>query len=55
MPSKKRTDEVVPVTDTSDRAVLTLLGRIKATTDRTEIRNLSNQLERLIFHKQYQR
>jgi hypothetical protein len=37
----------------SDRAVLDLLSRIKATKDHVEIRNLSNQLERAIFHKQY--
>jgi hypothetical protein len=39
--------------DTSDNAVLTLLKRIKATDDQNEIRQLSDQLERVIFHKQY--
>jgi len=39
--------------DTSDNAVLTLLKRIKETNDRNEIRQLSDQLERVIFHKQY--
>lgn len=39
--------------DTSDKAVLTLLKRIKETDDQNEIRQLSDQLERLIFHKQY--
>jgi len=39
--------------DTSDHAVLALLKRIKETNDRSEIRRLSNRLERLIFHKQY--
>ena len=40
-------------TDTSDNAVLTLLKRIKETNDQNEIRQLSDQLERVIFHKQY--
>jgi hypothetical protein len=39
--------------DTSDHAALMLLGRIRATNDPTEIRNLSDRLERVIFHKQY--
>jgi hypothetical protein len=38
---------------TSDNAVLALLKRLKETNDRNEIRQLSDQLERLIFHKQY--
>jgi hypothetical protein len=37
----------------SDRAVLALLERIKATDNPTEIRRLSDRLERAIFHKQY--
>lgn len=40
-------------TDTSDNAVLTLLKRIRETNDQNEIRQLSDQLERVIFHKQY--
>jgi len=39
--------------DTSDQAVLDLLRRIKATDSSTEIRKLSNQLERVIFHRQF--
>jgi hypothetical protein len=39
--------------DTSDRAVLGLLERIKATNDPAEIRKITNKLERVIFHKQY--
>ena len=39
--------------DTSDNAVLALLKRIKATNNQEEIRELSDQLERVIFHKQY--
>ncbi|MBZ5728174.1 MAG: hypothetical protein LAP87_24710 [Acidobacteriia bacterium] len=38
---------------TSDQAVLTLLKRIKATDSPKEIRQLSNQLERVIFHTQF--
>lgn len=41
------------VTNTSDHAVLTLLKRLKATSDPTEVRQLSDQLERVIFHKQF--
>jgi|ERR1700674_2281831 hypothetical protein len=52
--AKKQIDEAVPVAvSTSDHAVLDILSRIKATKDHSEIRNLSDQLERLIFHKQY--
>jgi len=52
--SKARKYEAVHVAvRASDRAVLDLLSRIKATKDHVEIRNLSNQLERAIFHKQY--
>ena len=39
--------------DKSDKAVLALLARIKATNDKNEVRQLSDQLERVIFHKQY--
>lgn len=52
----KQIDEVVPDTaDTSDHALLTLLKRIRATNNPTEIRRLSDQLERVIFHKQFQK
>src|SRR5215471_12385560 len=37
--------------DTSDTAVLALLKRLKKTSDRNEIRQLSDQLERVIFHR----
>jgi len=40
--------------DTSDYALLALLKRLKATNDPSEIRQLSDQLERVIFHKQFQ-
>jgi len=52
---RKQFDEAGPDSaDTSDRAVLALLKRIKATNSPTEIRRLSDQLERAIFHKQFQ-
>jgi hypothetical protein len=40
-------------TDTSDDAVLALLKRIKEASDQNEVRQLSDELERVIFHKQY--
>jgi hypothetical protein len=39
--------------DSSDDAVLRLLRRIKTTEDPSEIRKLSDELERAIFHRQY--
>ena len=39
--------------DTSDNAVLALLKRLRETEDQNEIRQLSDQLEQVIFHKQY--
>ena len=54
---KKAKMETAPIAsstmDTSDNAVLALLKRIKATNNQNEIRQLSDQLERVIFHKQY--
>jgi hypothetical protein len=41
------------VDDTSDQALLDLLKRLKATSDPTTIRQLSNQIERVVFHKQF--
>jgi len=37
----------------ADQGVLTILDRIRTTKKLTEVRHLSTQLERLIFHKQY--
>jgi len=42
------------VANTSDQAALTLLARIKTTNDPAEIRRPSDQLERVIFHKQFE-
>jgi len=51
--TKMKTSPTSPPTETSDNAVLTLLKRLKETDDQNEIRQLSDQLERVIFHKQY--
>jgi Xaa-Pro aminopeptidase len=51
---RKQSDEAMPAAvNTSDHAVLDILSRIKATKDPAEIRILSDQLEHVIFHKQY--
>ena len=51
---RRKTLPPIPSTiDTSDNAVLKLLKRIKATSDQNEIRQLADQLQRVIFHKQY--
>jgi hypothetical protein len=47
------TARAIAKSDHSDRAVLQLLKRIRATDDATEIRKLTDELERVIFHKQY--
>jgi hypothetical protein len=39
--------------NTSDKAVLNLLKRIKETDDQNEVRRLSDKLEGKIFHRQY--
>jgi hypothetical protein len=52
--TKMKTDPANPSPiDASDKAVLNLLKRIKEAHDQEEIRQLSDQLERAIFHKQY--
>jgi hypothetical protein len=38
--------------DTSDQALADLLVRLKSATDPKEVRKLSRELERLVFHKQ---
>jgi len=46
--------EAVPVAvNPSDDAALVILSRIKSTKDLAEIRKLSAQLERVIFHRQH--
>jgi hypothetical protein len=39
--------------DTSDQALAALLNRLKATIDPAEIRQLSEQIERIVFHRQF--
>lgn len=56
---RKRIDETTPtvasaaVADTSDQALLGLLKRLRMTDSPSEVRQLSDQIERAIFHKQY--
>ncbi len=40
--------------DTSDTALAVLLTRLKVTTDLTEVKSLSEKIERVIFHKQFE-
>jgi hypothetical protein len=40
--------------DTSDHAFVSLLKRYKAINDPTEMEALSEQIKRMIFHKQYE-
>jgi hypothetical protein len=39
--------------DASDSALVKLLNRLKTTVDPKEIRQLSDQIERVVFHKQF--
>jgi len=53
-PKKKRTIKELGVAiATSDRALAALLERLKGTVASDEIRSLSDQIERVIFHKQF--
>jgi hypothetical protein len=51
----KQLEKIKPTTprNTSDNALVTLLKRLKVTADPNEIRQLSDQIERVIFHKQF--
>jgi len=40
-------------TGTSDEALLALLKQLKTARERSEIRRLSHEIERVIFHKQF--
>jgi hypothetical protein len=42
------------VSDTSDRSLAALLMRLRVATDLSEIRLLSEQIERVVFHKQFE-
>jgi hypothetical protein len=47
-----RLGELTSSHDTSDQALATLLNRLRASVDPAEIRQLSDQIERIIFHRQ---
>src|SRR5579871_5690776 len=49
---EKRRPASQPV-DTSDEALSVLLGRLKGALDPDEIRQLSDEIERVMFHKQF--
>ena len=40
--------------DTSQKALHLCLDRIKKTGDENELRRLTEELQRIVFHKQYQ-
>jgi|HubBroStandDraft_6_1064221.scaffolds.fasta_scaffold290212_2 hypothetical protein len=44
----------VEVIDTSDQALASLLKRLKTSVDPNEIRELSHQIEQVVFHKQFE-
>jgi hypothetical protein len=52
---KVATREKAPAqkTDTSDQALVALLNRLKVTVVPAEIRQLSDEIERIVFHKQF--
>ena len=52
---QKQIEKITPSTsrNTSDNALVALLKRLRMTVDPQEIRQLSDQIERLIFHKQF--
>jgi len=49
----RKKETLSPNTETTDRALRELLNRLKSTVDPVEIRQLSEQIERIIFHKQF--
>jgi len=48
----QRTEESADV-DTSDKALANLLERLRMSANPDEIRRLSDQIERVVFHKQF--
>lgn len=42
-----------PLPDTSDHALAALLKRLRTTADIAEIRLLSEEIEKVVFHKQF--
>ena len=56
MRSRNPTEEAASETlraETSDRVLVSLLNRLKATVDPIEIRELSDQIERAVFHQRF--
>ena len=51
--SKDGRKEVSAPVDTCGEALAALLNRLKAALDPDEIRQLSDQIERVVFHKQF--
>lgn len=52
--SRTRSDRAAAVAiDTSDKAMVALLRQLKAAKTKGEVRELTEQLERVIFHKQF--
>ena len=52
--NKGAIDEAASVIDTSKKALYACLKRIKETNDEDELRRLAEQLQRIVFRKQYQ-
>jgi len=51
---QKRVKKATPAKiDTSDNALVSLLNRLRVTVEPAEIRELSDQIERVVFHKQF--
>jgi hypothetical protein len=51
---KRDIASISPTMDTSDDALFRLLDRVKAADDLAQVRELSDQIERLVFHKQFE-
>jgi hypothetical protein len=52
-PSTRGQIENIPPVDTSDMALTNLLERLRSASNPDEIRQLSEQIERVVFHKQF--
>jgi hypothetical protein len=52
--SEAKKNAPVETIDTSDQALASLLNRLKEAADENEIRELSRQLEQMVFHKQFE-
>jgi len=52
--SKQKSLGTERVTDNSDQTLAALLAQLKAATDPEAIRQLSADIERVIFHKQFE-